>query len=261
MNSGNLFETLRNYYASSGDRTSKLVDFLPDIPSQFLRGSEYVAEKGADFTIIDSFAGAMPIVLDHRFLIQGQEAVPFSVDILLDSNVVSYLHQYVTDRHGVFRKSDRGIATFKLIRKLAEYSGRGWEINPFFYLLEAVSKNNFHTAYQYAQALVHSIKTLQLMNEGVFLETGRIEGDAARYRGFSDIFASASLETVSASDVLYFSTSSIVTEARRLIDVIYAALLKITIIDRQPITAARKLSLFFQFLREEIGFTFPGRRS
>jgi hypothetical protein len=57
-------EDLSAYYATSGDRTSKVVDFPPNFPSQFLQGSEYISEGKEDFTIVDSFAGTMPFVLD-----------------------------------------------------------------------------------------------------------------------------------------------------------------------------------------------------
>ncbi len=252
----NLFEDLVGYFASTGDQESKVVDFPnfdPALGSRFLNGSEHIFEGNEDFTIIDPFSGVMPVVLDHRFLIRKEERVAFSVNILLDSNVVSYLHQYVADTSGNFRGTQRGIATHKLIRKLVEYAERGWTFNALFYLLEAVSKNDFLAVYPHAASLGKSIKTLQLMDREVFLQTGRIEMGDEKYKAFSTLHHSLSLEAVSASDALHFSTGQLRSQVHVMIQLTYAALLKIVLVSNEKCPARKKLEKIFQFMHEELG--------
>jgi hypothetical protein len=253
---GNLFGVLTEYFASSGDQVSKVVDFphfTPDVPTQFLNGSERIYEGSEGFAIIDPFAGVMPVVLNHEFLIQKQQHISFTVNILLDSNVVSYLHRYVSDVNGKFRITPRGVVTHKLIRRLAEYSKRGWKFNALFYLLEAASKNDFQTVYPHAAAYSESVRTLQLMDSQVFLNTGLIEIDENKQREFSRYHHSGSVETIAASDVLYFSTGQLKSEVHDTIQLIYSALLMIVVVSRESCPPAKKVEKFFRFMQEKLG--------
>lgn len=125
-------DTLRTYFRLSGNRHQRIVDFSSDKPSQFFKHSELIEHGSAKFMIVDSFNGTHPFVFSHKSLVQNIEIVPFLAGILLDSQVVQYFHKYVVDEETKFRSTEWGIATHKLLHRVAEYSLEGWDFNGFF---------------------------------------------------------------------------------------------------------------------------------
>ena len=102
------------------------------------------------------------------------------------------VHKFVTDTDGRFRATAVGLATAKLIQTIAEYSLRGWDINSFFYFMEALSKAAFDVALPGTQRYGSSILKLQSMDDRAFIKSGEIipdpdklEEHAARHRGAS----------------------------------------------------------------------------
>src|SRR6516162_9140548 len=183
-------EALRKYFLASGDKRSKIVDFTGNGISPFLKGSETIGLE--DFTIIDSFDGRKPIVLNYRFLVEGHPIVPLLAGIAPDSNVVYYLHKLVTDESGKFTTTARGRSTEQLLKRLAQYSLKGWDFNPFFYVIEAFSKNKFDETFPWARACAESMLRIQAMDDEVYLRSGKIVSHPENLEPGSGDFQTAS---------------------------------------------------------------------
>jgi len=107
---------LQAYFRRTGDRESLIWSLSPVRFSRFLQGSIDVGHGKERYRIIDQFGGRQPIILNHNFLVNGVNEVFFMPTLLLDSNVMSYLHDYVTGGLPL-RISRRGFATRDLIAK------------------------------------------------------------------------------------------------------------------------------------------------
>ena len=65
--------------------------------------------------------------------------------------MISYMHNFVIDTDGKFRKTLLGIATGELIQFIAFYSKSGWDLNTSFYFMEFLAKQAFGEALPYAK--------------------------------------------------------------------------------------------------------------
>ena len=109
-----------------------------------------------------------------------------------DSNVVSYLHQLVTDESGAYSSTSRGQSTQQLLRKIAEYSARGWDFNPFFYLIEDFSKKDFEKIFPRAESFAEAMLKIQTMDDELYLKSGILVSDPEKLRPGSGNFKNAS---------------------------------------------------------------------
>ena len=245
-------EALTRYYIASGDKESKVVDFSSGLVSPYLNGSEDIGE---DFTIIDSFNGAAPIVFTHRVLVEnkGEGEIPFVSGIVLDSQVVSYLHQLLSDESGAYKVTSKGIATEKLLRRLAQYSQRGWDVNPFFYLLESMSKGVFETVFPYAHSFTESMLRVQSMDYEHFLQHGRIVPNPEKLDEYTRRHGSAPFQAVSANLVGNMADCRSNHELQSDIQIIYATLLKVGLLAQEKSSLECKIMRLMDFFKHDLG--------
>jgi hypothetical protein len=238
-------EALRKYYVASGDTLSKIVDFPDNSRSPFLRSHDIIGEN--DFTIIDAFGGRKPVVFTYRFLVDGHSLTPFAVGIVPDSNVVSYLHQLVTDEGGACSTTPRGHSTQRLLKKLAEYSLKGWDFNPCFYLMEALAKKGFDKIFPRAREYAESMLKIQTMDDEIYLKSGLIVSDPENLQPGSGSFENASHNLAKGISELEFEEMWIFIQAT------YAALLKIGLIGLERSDSFRKVEKTLEFFHNDLG--------
>jgi hypothetical protein len=244
-------DSLKKYYAASGDKVSKIVDFSSKLPSPFLRGNEIIGGKD-NFSIIDSFGGIKPIVLNHRYLVEGDGGVHFQVGVALDSQVVTYLHQYVTNDRAVYRSTPRGAAIRMLLKRISSPSMRGWDFNPFFYLMESVSKGIFEQVFPHAAAFSASILRLQAMDSEHFLQTGEIVPDPEKIEEHALCNKAAPFVDTAGNMVVKIASIQRLKQ-EHLIQAIYATLLKICLLHQTKATIERKLQELIYFFQNDLG--------
>ena len=127
-----LIATTQNYFLLTGDRDSRVWIFRPDEPSLFLRSSIQLGDGKFSIFIADPFAGLQPILLSYKTLTTNEPIqIPFRPTAILDSNVVTYLHQYVTSGSLLDLKQRKVVHEFLrfVVQKKLDY-------NPFFYYIE-----------------------------------------------------------------------------------------------------------------------------
>jgi hypothetical protein len=110
---------------------------------------------------------------------------------ILDSNLVSNLHQYVTkgpalDMHG--RKAVKEFLGFVIARRL--------DYNPFFYFIDGAAKNDATLLSKYATQFSASMLKLHTMDEQRFLTTGDIVTDPVRVERYASEYGSPTIEDI-----------------------------------------------------------------
>ena len=245
--------SLKKYYVSSGDKRSKIVDFSSGLPSPFLAGSEYIGIGKENFCIIDSFDGIKPFVFDYNFLVEGNPGIHFLNGIALDSQVVSYLHNLVMDRNGSWSATPRGHSTQELLRRLASYSLRGWDFNAFFYIMEACSKNSFNDMLPYARSFGETMLRLQTMDDEEYIKTGKIIPDPEKMEEYAERHRISNFYSTSESIINSIIGEHRLDEIKIHIQAIYAALLKIGLINLQKYEFSKKSEILFDFFHNELG--------
>src|SRR5712691_7482707 len=127
---GMLMDSVRAYFLITGDRESRVWIFRDDVPSRFLSRPFSCGSEDFCIQVIDPFAGRHPLLMSHESLSE-EVVIPFWPTVILDSNVVSYLHQYVTGELSLDngrRRTVEQFLRFVLASKL--------NYNPFFYYME-----------------------------------------------------------------------------------------------------------------------------
>ena len=135
----------------------------------FLRGSlELKAAPGAVVVVADPFNGREPQRVDAHTARGGEVTISFRVELMLDSQLVSYLHQYV-QRSPRLAEQHRAMVTTLLrfaVRKRIGY-------NAAFYFLEAL-RNPDKREREFARGTAASMLDLHTMDGDHFLATGEI---------------------------------------------------------------------------------------
>lgn len=215
----------RRYFLNTGDQDSRIWVFRPDEPSMFLRSSLQFGDERFSVYIADQYAGLQPILLSHKAF--GNELQPnFRPSAFLDSNMVSYLHQYV-------RSASRlGSIQGKVIHEFLRFViHKGLDYNPFFYYIEGTAKDEQDHMSNYAQEVSHSILTLHTMDTSHFVSTGQIISDPKILALYAEEFG---VETIDEMAPLYARAMQEPIDPRSdgLSKLIYAALLKIGLIHK-----------------------------
>jgi hypothetical protein len=163
--------SMARYFEASGDRESKLWMFRDDVPSKFFRGPFFTGCDIFQVGIIDLFRGRHPLLINYESL-TSEITLPFRPTAILDSNVVSYLNQYVRldpALTGPRREAVRDLIRF-FIRSQLDY-------NPFFYYIEGASRSDRSSLLGFASPFSESILRLQTMDTAHFMATEEIKVD------------------------------------------------------------------------------------
>src|SRR5947208_12696243 len=155
-------------FTNSSDRESFVWIFDQEQPSRFLRSSEHFGDSQFEIHVIDHFAGRQPLLINFES-VRREIQIPFRPTAILDSNVVNYLHQYVSlSPHLDLKRRNivRDFLSFAVTNRL--------DYNPFFYYLEGAAKDETNSLMGHAEKASESILRLHTMDEGHFLSCGEI---------------------------------------------------------------------------------------
>jgi hypothetical protein len=159
------------YFEATGDRESKVWIFRDGVPSKFFRGPFITGCDTFQIGVIDLFRGRHPLLVNHESL-AGEITLPFRPTAILDSNIVSYLNQYV--------RSDPSLASEKrqAMRDLVRFFiQNNLDYNPFFYYIEGASRIERSSLLGFASVFSKSMLRLHTMDNSHFLATGEITVD------------------------------------------------------------------------------------
>jgi hypothetical protein len=172
MGAGSILqEKAVEYLARSGDRESKFWIFKSSVPSKFLRHSFSCGPDELRIQITDLFGGRHPLLVSYEALRQ-EIKIPFRPTVIMDSNIVSYLHQYVTGSGALSPVGRRAVRRF-----LKFVVSCRFDYNPFFYYMEAAWRSAPSSVLSYATEISVSLLRLHTMDVDRFLGSGEIRVD------------------------------------------------------------------------------------
>lgn len=217
-----------------------MTDGAPVQPeSPFLPRSVVIADPdGAQITIWDPFAGREPQRIDSETARGAEARIEFRVELMLDSQLVTYLDQFLQGSPRLsagHRRLVMGLLRFAVSRKMS--------YNPAFYFLEALSRRGGRER-DYAKEAARAFLTLHTMDDEHFLDTGAIRPSPDAQATYMEELGCRSFEEAIESYAEGFAVSGEKVQygespTHR---VRYAALLAIAAIHRQrPATGWKEL--------------------
>ncbi len=182
-----------------------MTDAAPvNVGSPFLRTSlVFGAEPSSFLFVADLFAGREPQRIDAAAAAGAESEIGFRPTVLLDSQAVTYLHQFVSGSSRLPSPRREIVETF-----LKFAVAKGLDYNPAFYFLEALRRDDDASA-EYAFATARSILRLHTMSKQEFLTTGRLHPDPVALAPYQTEFG---LETF--DDIAAAYANAFVREAR-----------------------------------------------
>jgi hypothetical protein len=240
------FMSMALYFAATGDRESKVWVFRDDVPSKFFRGPFTAGSDAFQISVIDLFRGRHPLLINYESL-AGEIHLPFRPTAILDSNVVSYLNQYVRADPNLTipqRQAIRDLLRLFIQTRL--------DYNPFFYYIEGSSRNEQAELLRFASGFSESILRLHTMDTSHFLETGEIKVDETILDLYTDKLGSRDFTELAAEHAKRM-VHPVDFELEWRSKISYAALLKIALIHR---TSRRGVRQKYEELRAFMEETF-----
>jgi hypothetical protein len=227
----------------------------------FLPGSIEIADTpNRVIAIADPWGGREPQRVDAHAARGGENQVGFRVELMLDSQLVTYLHQYV-------RNSSRlDTVNRRLVSRLLRFAvKRKIGYNPAFYFIEAL-RDADPVRIEHARDTARAILSLHTMDDDYFLSTGNIRPSARMQEIYQRDYNAVSFAEAERSYADGFvadaGTTSLFTTASGQLR--YATLLGAVAIHRQrPGTSwddVKKKCAAFDDLLGEVGAEMPMER-
>jgi hypothetical protein len=234
------------YFRVTGDRESKVWVFRDDVPSKFLRTPFCAGLDDFRIEVLDLFRGRHPLLINYESL-TTEIQLPFRPTAILDSNIVSYMHQYVTSDPllTASRRKTVGELLRFLIKARLDY-------NPFFYYIEGSARNDLSSLRDYATPFSESILRLHTMDTAHFLATGQIKVDEEVLELYKNEFGASEFPELAAEHAKRM-VRPVDFELEWRSKISYASLLKIALIHR---SSSRGVVKKYEELRAFMEVTF-----
>lgn len=187
-------------------------------PTTLLDSSAHFGDNQFGIDIVHQFGGHQPILLNYEAF-TSEICIPFRPTAILDSNVVNYLHQYVSSKSAL--ESHRREVIADLLRFLV---AKGLDYNPFFYYLEGATKGEQQEMLGYAREVSESILRLHTMDKEQFLATGNIVIDPELLALYATEYEATTIEEITPRYAQAMARSD--PHMEMLSKLVYASLLK-----------------------------------
>jgi hypothetical protein len=180
----------------AGDRESTLWTFLNGRPSPMLRGSRGFGPDQDRIEVIDVFGGREPIAVNYNFINGGTNQVAFQPMVLLDSNVVAYMQEFVNSTSQA--NPGRRRAVLELLDWLNTVN---WDYNALFYFMESAAKDERGAFYPHAVRATRDMLILHTMNVEVFQQSGRVLVDPFLLRPYQEDYQEREIDGIAKKQV------------------------------------------------------------
>ena len=191
--------------------------------------------------------GITPIIWNKFALSIDKYPVYIKPILLLDSNVMSAVHDFVTNK--INMSKDRYESVNLLIKFIIKMK---YDITGAFYCLEAIYKSNVNRKFYILECL-KTIFTLQTIDENIFEETGEIKSNPKKVKEELDFHNVDTLEKQSELIYKSFEKAYLNQEIDILLNITYVSLLKISIINYKNKPPFDKYLETFTFFKDDLG--------
>jgi hypothetical protein len=246
-----MYQDYKTYFLGTDDKHAHFFEIgASPYDSMFYSESKVFGDGAHKIHIIDQFCGKRPALFNHKFCTNDDELkLKFWCSITLDSNVVSLLHKYVTNRKSMV--DGQRIATHSFLEHLSEVN---CDYSPMFYVMESFFKSDESEFYESVPKALASILKLHSMCENSFINRGEIsiKSDSAKY--YFDLYQADNYEACGMNWAKKIIKDIKDTGIEYKIKLIYACLLKMVLIKFENNKGVYKKSEAFEsFMTDKLG--------
>lgn len=244
----------RRYFLRTGDRELRIWmfsldeggEFVTPPPSEiFLPCSVHFGDDKFGVHIVNQFRTPRPYLLSYEAFTREIQ-IPFRPSVFMDSNLVNYIHQYVTLDPAL------GPSRRKVINDFLRFVvSKGLDYNGFFYYIEGVAKDDRDLLARHAVRVSESILRLHTMDNTRFLASGEIATDPKLLEIYAKEYDAPSIPEI--APLYARSLCGSAPQLDSMSKLAYASLLKIGLIHksgRQTIVA--KYREFLSFMASKL---------
>lgn len=239
----------RDYCLSSGDQVSRAWLFTDGAASPFLRGSTTFSAPNSPLRIhlIDQYHGRRPTLSNYATLAEGSKVpVEFRPLVILDSNTISYINQYVQDKLEPAVKD----TVYEFMSCLVRHE---IDPSPVFYLAESQSKADPSRWREFALPFVQAQYTLQTLDRDLFLRRGMLASSMSRRAKQLEFHGVNDSKELIESYVDSLSREDALVEAEN-VRPSYAALLRIALMRLEPMPSLAESYIGLgEYMNNELG--------
>jgi len=207
--------------------------------------------QSGNFTIsiIDQFGDNIPRLTSYE-TIMGYMPLPLVPTVILDSNVMSLLNDFV------LRPDRLSIEKTKAVIKLLDYFVHTKvDYNPMFYSMEAFSKNKDANLVDPFIEFSKSILSLHMMDELHYLKRREIRPDNQLFERYAEKFGADDIDEMARRD--YEVTKQMMTSYDEDLNVFYVILLKMALIHKTSSkNIISKMEMLYEFTSNNFGVLF-----
>lgn len=206
--------------------------------------------QSGDFTVsvIDLFGGMIPRLISYE-TIMGSMPLPLVPTVLLDSNIMSLLNDYVL--HPQNLSADKTKAITKLIDYFLHTKA---DYNPTFYSFEAFGKNKGNDISEQYIEFSKTILSLHMMDELHFLKKREISPDKESFKKYCEKFNTEDINEMARRDYEYTKWA---TANQDDLYVFYTILLKMALIHKtNSKSIVSKMEALYEFTFTKFGLLF-----
>jgi hypothetical protein len=239
-------------HAETGDERSCIWVFLDHRRWSIPGSKRAFGDEANRIEIVDPFGGREPIRVNHAF-VRGPAQVAFAPTVLLDSNLVGYLQEFVNTTGEKNPGRRRAILEFLDWAYVANF-----DFNPLFYFMEALAKDERGAFPPHAERAQTSILRLHTADVESFWHNGTVKTDPRLLAPYQDEYGKRTLEEVAAAQArtLLADGRGWLSAANPLLDLSYAVLLKMALVNqRRGLSVLDKDAELRQFVAERIGIS------
>ncbi|WP_444932508.1 hypothetical protein [Microbulbifer sp. JTAC008] len=246
-----MYQYYKDYFEGTEDKDAHFFEIAASpYESMFYSESKVFGTGSHKIHIVDQFCGKRPALFNHDFCTSDNELkLKFWCSITLDSNVVSLLHQYVTNRESM--KDGQRVATHSFLAHLSEVN---CDYSPIFYVMESFFKSDESEFYENVPKALASILKLHSMCESTFVSKGLISVKDKETKHYFDLYEASDYEGCGLNWAKKIVKNIKDTDIEYKIKLIYSCLLKMVLIKFEDNKGVYKKSEAFEnFMINDLG--------
>lgn len=210
----------------------------------------YDNHRSSNITIIDCYYGKTPFLVDKQFCQDKTAKVNFLPTLLLDSNIASnignlmnyFSHEQLHKNHGLYKNL------------LIHIEQKQFDICPYFYYLEAYSKNALEKFYPTVLPIAKGIITFQACDPQKMLYEERLVFSEKIMECYFKDYGTYDFLKVAQNHLESERIKGMLSEINTLLELTYVILLKMVLIHKcYQGTIFNKTKHLYEFLLEKVG--------
>ncbi|WP_370979111.1 hypothetical protein [Agaribacterium sp. ZY112] len=244
----------KDYFTLSKDKDTHFFDLQSSkLKAGLYKSSAEFGDLKHKVYVIDPFDGKRPLLLNYEFIVEEKALdIGFYHTLIMDSNVVSGLHEYLAYRRGQIRLNESMVDALESF--LEHLCVTNIDYSSIFYLAENYYKEGKGAVLEHSSLRISSILQLFSINPEIFVNDKEIVIDQERKDYYFDLHNGGSFDQCGRNIAKWFVESHEPSMYDTWSNLTYACLLKMVLIKfKYKKEVDRKNEEMYQFMVTDIG--------